>query len=226
MNYRRMLSTITAFVLAIAVPGAPAGAQGAHRKPPKVSFSNRARPASPKVGAQPLRHATQEELVEAVLGETANRLWDQADAHFHVGEYNHAVSLCRIVVQADPHNMEAFTTSGWLLWSTGRNEEAEAFLQEGIAANPGTYYMYDEMGIYWLIERKDPQSALPYYEKAVKYDCPFQTWHSLANCYEKTGQWAKAVGAWEKASLFPNNLVAIGRLKRARARLAQPNTGP
>ena len=226
MTHRLLISNIAAFLLAIAVSGVSVGAQGAHRKPPKVSFSNMARPAPPKPGAQTVRHATQEELVDAVLGETANRLWDQADAHFHDGEYNHVVSLCRIVVQADPHNMEAFTTSAWLLWSTGRNEEAEALLREGIAANPGTYYMYDEMGVYWLIERKVPRAAIPYYEKAFKFDCPFQTWNSLANCYEKTDQWTKAVGAWEKATLFPNNPVATVRLKRARARAAQPNTGP
>jgi pentatricopeptide repeat protein len=51
------------------------------------------------------------------------------------------------------------------------------------------------------------------------------TWNSLANCYEKVEQWDKAVSAWEKATLYPNNPVARVRLKRAREKLAQPKIG-
>jgi tetratricopeptide (TPR) repeat protein len=145
------------------------------------------------------------------------RAGKQFDQYGHVG--SHAQRGQR------PHNMEAYSTSSWLLWSSGKNADAEATLKQGIDANPDTYYMYDEMGIYWLFERRDPKAALPYYEKAVKFDCPFLTWNSLANCYEKTEQWQKALTAWEKATLFPQNAVALVRLKRVRARLAQQKNG-
>ncbi len=200
-------------------------AQGGPAKPAKTSFSNGPQTKAVKPAAGAVRHAAQEELIDAVLGDTMNKLWEQSDEHFHVGEYNHSIGLDRIVVQGDPHNMEAYSTAAWLFWSTARNDEAEAILQEGLAANPNNYYMYDEVGVYWLIERKDPKAAIPYYEKAIKFDCPLQTWNSLANCYEKTDQWEKAVGAWEKASLYPNNAIATVRLKRARTRLAQPKDG-
>jgi tetratricopeptide (TPR) repeat protein len=215
-----LLSAATAAVLA---SPRPARAQRSPAPPPKRSFSNG--PASTKSAAGERRQATEEELADAVLGDAMNRLWEQTDEHFHQGEYNHAVALNRIIVQGDPHNVEAYASSAWLLWSMGRNEDAESLLNEGIAANPSTSYMYDEMGIYWNIERKDPKAAIPYFEKAAKFDCPFTTWNSLANCYEKTDQWDKAVAAWEKATLYPDNRVAITRLKRARQHVAQQNSG-
>lgn len=197
------------------------GAQRAPTPPKKRSFSNKTPAHAAKAPVSSQRTASQEELVDAVLGDALNQMWVQADAHGHQGEYNHFINLSRIVVQGDPHNMEAFSTSSYLLWSTGRNEEAEAFLKDGIAANPSSFYMYDEMGLYWFIERKNPIAAIPYYEKAVKFDCPMVTLHSLANCYEKAGQWDKAVATWSKATLYTNDLIAITRLRRAKEKLAQ-----
>ena len=213
-------------VLAGMLPlGASAGAQGAMAKPPKRSFSNSKTPPKNN-GSAALKQASQEELVDAVLGDTMTGIWNQVDDHGHIGEYNHVINLLHIVVQGDPHNMEAFSTPAYLLWSTGRNEQAEVVLQEGLDANPKSFFMYDEFGLYWNLYRKDPKAAIPYYEKAVKYDCPFLTWNSLANCYEKTNQWEKAVAAWEKGTLYPTDAVANVRLKRARARLAQEKHGP
>jgi tetratricopeptide (TPR) repeat protein len=228
-------SILAAAFAALMITSAAAGAQGAPAAPPKHSFSNgdRTSAASPALKAR--KPVSQEDLAEAVLGDTTQRMWIQADTHFHQGEYNHMINLGRIVVQGDPHNMEAFATSAYYLWSMGvdstpeakklRNDEAVALLNDGITANPNTYYMYSEMGTYWWIQRKDPKTAIPYFEKAVKFDCPFGTWNSLANCYEKLEQWAKAVTAWEKATLYPNNPVARVRLKRVRERLPQPKSG-
>ncbi len=199
--------------------------QATPAKPTKRSFSNPARDADAKSALPANRQATQEELTDAVLGDTMRELWEQADVHGHQGEYNHVINLCRIVGQGDPHNVEAFATPAYLFWSTGRNDDAEAILRDGIDANPSTYYMYNEMGRYWQLERKDYKAAVPYYEKAVKFDCPFTTWNSLANCYERTGQLEKAIAAWEKATLFPDDPVAIVRLKSARAKLARQKRG-
>jgi len=194
-------------------------AQGAPSRPTKRSFSNGK--TSPAHAPQAKRQASQEELVDAVLGDAMNEIWSQTDEHYHDGEFNHVINLSRIVAQGDPHNMEAYANPAYLLWSTGRSDEAEAILKQGLEANPNNYYMYDELGTYWLIYRKDPKAAIPFYEKAVKFDCPFAPWNSLANCYEKTDQLEKAIAAWERGTLYPGDAVAIVRLKRARARLAQ-----
>ena len=89
-------------------------------------------------------------------------------------------------------------------------------MKQGIQANPKTYYLYDELGSHYWIRLKDPKTALPYYEKAVLFKCPWLTWHNLAHCYEKTNQWDKAVGAWEAAARYTDDPIAASRLERAR----------
>ena len=148
-------------------------------------------------------------------------LWEQTDAHFHQGEYNHVVNLSRIMVQAEPQRVEAYANSAWLLWSTDRNAEAIAFLKQGLNANPNSYYMYDELGAHYFSRLHDPKTAIPYYEKAASFRCPYATLHALANCYEKTDQWVKSVATWERAAKFREDRLAPVRLKRAQAELAR-----
>jgi tetratricopeptide (TPR) repeat protein len=188
------------------------GARTAFAQPPHKPDQKKAPPSfsnkeGTKHGAKQgttTRPVAQQDVADAVLGDALNQLFEQADEHFHEGEYNHIINLYAIIVQGDPHNLEAWANGAYLLWSTERGQEAIAYLKAGITANPNTYYMYDELGTHYLINLRDPKSALPYCEQAVKFPAPFTTWHNLAFCYEKTGQWNKAVTAWEKAASFEN----------------------
>ena len=94
-------------------------------------------------------------------------------------------------------------------------------LKKGIEANPNTYYMYDELGTHYWIHLKDAASAIPYFEKAIKFECPFTTYHNLAFCYQKLGQWDKAVKTWETAARYTKDPVAPIKLKQAQAQLAK-----
>lgn len=171
---------------------------------------------SPAMKAPALYPTSAEETADAILADSLDQIFEKADAHWHKGEYNHSINLNLIVVQGNPRDVEAYSNAAHLLWSTDRGEQAVDLLQKGIQANPNTYYMYDEMGNHYWLHLKDPTTALPYYEKAVTFKCPWATWHSLALCYEKTSQWDKAVSAWENAARFPDDKVAPGRLERAR----------
>ena len=165
--------------------------------------------------------AGQKAAADAILSGVMDDLSEQMDGHFHQGEYNHVVNLSRVIVQAEPQRVEAYGNAAWLLWSTDRNAEAIAFLKQGLDANPKTYYMYDELGTHYFTRLHDPKSAIPYYEKATAFKCPFVTLHALANCYEKTDQWAKSVAMWERATHFKDDKLAPVRLKRAQAELAR-----
>jgi tetratricopeptide (TPR) repeat protein len=238
---RRTRSHVLVFVSSAVACVAPmlfmgsAKAQAKPKPAPKRSFSNAKKGGAPRQTPTGRTQPTQEQLTEAILGESLLQLDLQTERHFHEGEYNHMINLERIIVQGDPHNMDAYATAAYYLWSLGvdatgdakkqRYDEAEALLNQGIVANPSSFYMYDEMGTYWWLERKDPKSAIPFFEKAVKFDCPWQTWNSLANCYEKMNIWDKAVSAWEKAAFYPNDVVAARRLKQARDRAAQQKSG-
>ena len=165
--------------------------------------------------------ATQEMLADTALQGTLDLVWAQIDAHGHKGEYNHYVNLSRFVVEGNPAQHEAYATAAHLLWSTDRTEEGVALIKEGIKRNPKHYYLYDEMGRFYLTNMKDPKTAIPYYEQAVKYKCPWMTYNMLGICYEKTNQWAKAVATLEKATLYTDNPRAKSRLENARAQLAK-----
>jgi tetratricopeptide (TPR) repeat protein len=175
----------------------------------------------------------QQQLADAILTETVGDLFDQADEQYDKGEYNHSVNLYRVVVQGNPRRVDAFANAGYLLWSTGQNDAAIAFLKQGAAANSDSYYMYDELGSFFLIRLKDYPNAATYYEQAVKFkDAKFFTWTGLAHSYEKLNQWDKAVSAWEQASNYvggdglsaqtarSNSMMIQRNLRRARAELA------
>ncbi len=163
----------------------------------------------------------QEKLADAIIADTMQKLWDQSDEHFHKGEYSHIINLHRIMVQGDPGNLKAYENSAWLLWSTDRNDEALAFLQQGIKSNPNNFDLYDEIAAHYATRMHDPVKAIPYYQQAIQYKCPYSTLHGLAHCYEKTNQWAKAVKTWEFAANYADDPLAPRRLDRARAELAK-----
>ena len=197
-------------------PVLPPPPSAIHNKLVLPSVSNPKAGKSGKTQEAKLYPTSAQETADAILADSLGQIFERTDSHWHKGEYNHAVNLCRIVVQGDPHNVEAYGNAALLLWSTDRNDQAIAFLQQGIQANPKTYALYDEMGNHYWLHLKDANTAIPFYEKAVKFNCPWPTWHSLAHCYEKTKQWDKAVSAWEGAARFTDDPLAPGRLERAK----------
>lgn len=160
-------------------------------------------------------------VAEAILDDVMERLWVQSDAHWHKGEYNHLINLNRIIVGGHPNNLDAFANMGWLLWSMNRDDEAVAVYKQGIRANPNTFYMYDELGYYYFLRKKDYKQAIVYYEQAVKFpDCPAPTVNMLAHAYEKTNQLDKSLKTWERAVKIQGNASARSNLERVR-RLVQ-----
>ena len=214
-------SVIMTGVIALASPALGQVERPAKLAPKPQSLSNSKKAiAKPKPSTKPLVSATQEELPDAILGSALEDLYEQADEHFHHGEYNHSINIDRFIVEGDPKNLDCFSNGAYLLWSIDRNDEALALLKQGAELNPSSYYMSDELGRHLLLQNKNPTAALPYLQKAVKFECPFFTWNSLATCYEKLNQWDKAVETWTKAAKYVNNPVASRRLENARKKLA------
>jgi tetratricopeptide (TPR) repeat protein len=130
-----------------------------------------------------------------------DKLWLQTDRHFEEGEYHHCINLSRIIVQGDPHNLDAYANSAWLLWSMDQDKDAVKMLLQGVQANPKTYFMYDELGLYYFMRKKDYAESVHYYELAEKCaDCTPLSLHGLAHAYEKNGQLEEARDLWQKLS--------------------------
>lgn len=238
---RLFLTCATLLIGTLGLIGSTAQAQARLKAPPKRSgHTHPAMPGRPAVPASfsnsdfdpPARSKNavsapvpQQDLAEAILADALHHIWEQADVHWHEGEWNHTINLYRIVVQGDPKNTEAYDNSAWLLWSSDRSEEAIAFLKQGLKANPNTWTVYDDMGNHYWVRMRDPKSAIPYYEQAVKLKATWITWNMLARCYERTNQWEKAVKAWETAVKFTDNVTGPRQLERARAELARRQGG-
>lgn len=234
---KRSLILITAFslgwLLLVTICNAQTQSDGVKpegaKKPARASFSNKSSKVDAQVKTLLSRYGTyaasDQGDADAILADSLRQFYSQTDAHYHEGEYRYIVNIAHVVVQGDPHNLEAYANTAWLLWSSDRNPEAIAFLEQGLAANPDNFYIYDELGAHYLAHMHDPVRALPYYQKAVTFKCPYSTWHGLALCYERTQQWDKALKAWESASVFPDDLLAPARIQRLRARLAKATPG-
>lgn len=186
-------------------------------------------PKKPVIKSAGTPKAAESELADIILAQAMENIWIGGDAFFHRGEWNHNINLNRIIVQAEPWRDECYTNSAYLLWSSDRNDQAIAFLKQGIAANPKSYPLLDELGYHYAVNLKQPTEGIPYYELAMKTKQPqlqFYTAHNLARAYEKTSQLDKALKIWEIAvdmqvsPSIPNNPIAEQGIKRVKAKLA------
>ncbi len=162
------------------------------------------------------------DVADAISGEVVRLLYVQSDRHWHKGEYAHIVNLNRMVVAAWPRFTDPYVDSCWLLWSMGRNADAEVLYDQGIAANPDSYELYYEKGFYLINRKKDLKGGLKLLEEAVsKRDCAKIVLHTLAHAYEKDGQLQKALETWTRAAEDPANPGrAAARVNRERVRRA------
>lgn len=165
------------------------------------------------------------DLADVILTDTLDEIWHDCDEHFHKGEWNHVINLNRLIVEAKPDQVEAYDNCAWLLWSSDRNDQGIAFLKQGIANNPKSYYLLDALGTHYSLNLKQFAEAIPYYERALQLKDPKRTYtvHSLARCYEKTNQLDKALKMWETALDMPlafgapKNVVAEAGVRRVKA---------
>ncbi len=137
--------------------------------------------------------------VDAIVSATVDNLWAQTDVYWHHGDYPRIVGLDRIIVQADPHFLESYETGGWLLESMGKNQDAEAFYQLGIANNPHVSYAYYGLGFFYFNTMHNYPSAVAVFQKDTKTpDASVLDWRMLAHSYERTGDWGQAVATWRE----------------------------
>ena len=220
-----MKKSLTALILALTLPVGTAFTQE------RAGYKEHSHePKKPIVKPAGTPKAAESELADVILAQAMENIWIGGDAFFHRGEWNHNINLNRIIVQAEPWRDECFSNSAYLLWSSDRNEQAIAFLKQGIAVNPKSYPLLDELGYHYAVNLKQPTEGIPYYEEAMKTKQPqlqFYTAHNLARAYEKTSQWDKALKIWEiavdmrVAASIPNNPIAEQGIKRVKSKLAQ-----
>ena len=155
----------------------------------------------------------------AIADAVINDLVKYADLHWHKGEYSHIVNLDKMIVAAQPDNVDTFANAGWLLWSMNRDAEAVALYEQGLKANPNSYYMYDELGYYYFNRKKDYAKAIHYYEQAAtRPDVSPETLHLLAHSYERTGKLKLCLETWDRARKMPGQTNAAAKVNYERVK--------
>lgn len=146
----------------------------------------------------------------------------------------------------DPQMVETYTTTAyWLRQRMGKVAEAEAFLRDGLRANPDSHEILFELGRIADEHRKDPARARNLWELALakwqKFELPknepdtfslLQIASHLALLAERESRWDECLhylGLWKAASPKPDEIekrITEIQAKRAAAPSPQPQPQP
>ena len=133
--------------------------------------------------------------LEGMFGEVCDRLWERTDTYWHRGEFERCIALMRLITRIDPHDIQAYDDGAWLMQNQLRDDEAEAFLREGLGWNHDSYDLYFSLG-YFYYNRLRFDEATRYLETAVTFEVPHFVWHQLAHANEQAGRTGDALCIW------------------------------
>jgi tetratricopeptide (TPR) repeat protein len=85
------------------------------------------------------------------------------------GDVREMLPWLKLSAEIDPNRVETYVvTAYWLRTRLGKPKDAEAFLREGLRANPGHPALLFELGRIYNESRKDAQTARNLWELALK----------------------------------------------------------
>lgn len=149
-------------------------------------------------GARAQQQVPRESLtrIQEVFGAVRDQLWDRNDTYWHRGEFNRGIATMRLITRINPWDIDAYEGAAWLMDSDLREEDAEAFLREGLANNPDVYDLYYELGTFCYF-RTRYNEAIVFYSGAVSFaETPLFVRHMLAHAYEKNGDIGDSLDVW------------------------------
>lgn len=159
------------------------------------------------VAAQQQIPAASLDKLQNVFGMVRDRLYAKNEDYWHNGQYERSIAMLRLIAQMDPADCDAYDTAAWLMQNQSRDDEAEAFLYQGLWSNPNVYDMYYSLG-YFLYMHERFDEAIFYLETAVSLGAPLMVSHLMAHAYEHAGYIMVALGIWAQLeALEPGNLV-------------------
>ncbi len=181
---------------------------------------------SPTAHAAP-NDARQQVQANGIISGVVDTLWNQTDHYWHEGDYPRIIALDRIITEADPQFLEAYSNGGWLMDSLGRRQDAEAYYTLGVRRNLHSEYASRNLGFFYFNTKHDYPAAAQAFRHAVQQrDADLNVWKMLAHSYEKDGQWDAAVETWQQArARFPQGLSVDRLLAEAEAKRRQALAG-
>jgi tetratricopeptide (TPR) repeat protein len=163
---------------------------------------------------QPIAAAEAEQRTAEARDFLTDLLWEGTEEHWHEGRWSECIRLCRQIVQVDPHFVEAWTGAAWMLWNMDRDDDAIEIYRDGIAANPESYEIPHEFGMYYWQRHKWEQAA-EQFRKSVELGAPQALQRMLPNALERAGYTEEALAEWQALlKRFPDDPIAKQRVER------------
>ena len=185
----------------------------------------------PIVSAHAAPPTARQQRVQAdgIVSGVVDTLWDQTDTYWHSGDYPRIVALDRVITEADPQFLEAYSNGGWLMDSLGRTADAEAYYSLGVRNNPRAEYAYWNLGFFYFNTPHNYPAAMQAFQMAVRLPgADVRDWKMLAHSCEKAGRWDDALPVWQQArSRYPHDpsiprLLAEMQAKRLASSVGKP----
>ena len=170
---------------------------------------------SPLTGrAQSVPTASQQQIqANGIVSGVVDKLWTQTDVYWHHGDYPRIIAVDRIITEADPQFLEAYSNGGWLMDSLRRTQDAEAYYTLGTRNNPHAEYAFWNLGFFYYNSLHDYPAAVRAFRSAVQQpEADLGDWKMLAHSYEKESRWDDAVSTWQQTrARFPHGF-SVDRL--------------
>jgi tetratricopeptide (TPR) repeat protein len=169
--------------------------------------------------ASPLSDVACQQQVDGMVSHITDNLVEKADYYWHQGDYPRIIAVDRLVVQADPHDMTAFSDAGWLMESDGDDNDAEAFYQMGCTANPGHSFIAYQLGFFYFQTERQYGKAIGVLSKSVHdADAGDTDWKLLAHSYTRAGDLDQALATWKQIKkLYPTSPRVDGNMQEVEA---------
>jgi tetratricopeptide (TPR) repeat protein len=162
-----------------------------------------------------------EQQIARVRDTIVDALWLKTDEYWHGGDPAPAIDICRMVIELDPHFVEAYSVGAWLSLSLPKANEHDAldFYQQGIARNPQSYELLHEFGFeYYVLRKHNPEAALPYLKRAAELSPTAPIKHTYAHALAQAGKPREAAAEWLRIlKQFPNDPIARKELAKLQA---------
>jgi len=193
-----------------------------------------------RTDANAARHEHTETHVRARdwLEDFGNHFYPSTHRHIErLGEEREILPWLRLAAELDPHRVETYTTAAyWLRERLNRLPDAEAFLRDGLRANPNSPEILFELGRLYADNHRDPARARAVLElagarwlqqEAGKPEPDLPTYARilglLGDLEERAGNFAAAIAHFTRLKTISPAPAAIQkRLDDLQARLAKP----
>lgn len=152
--------------------------------------------------------------------------WRKSDEAFHKGDYERAIGWHRAIVALEPGDIQSWSVASWLMWSLGHGDEATAWIDKGLRANPDSWEMWNEAAEQFELQKLDPR-ALEAYKHALEIlpaDADRQDAQllrrRLAHAAERQGDLSLSAETWRGLVRdYPDEAVNKNNLARVEALL-------